>query len=151
MVHSASLYLDGKELIRKLGSGAPDTGNKVQERITHISPLNVPFPNLSFPLPLPLPLILVLSLFQAHHPQSTAGSGLETFQSIGNASRVLNIVSTGANEELYLTFTFEWEHAEILKGSEEELKRQREYQAAAPKAVEGTLKAIRRMVAVGEL
>jgi hypothetical protein len=39
-----------------------------------------------------------------------AGSGLETFTSIGSASRVLNIISSGLDAELYLTFTFEWDH-----------------------------------------
>jgi hypothetical protein len=85
------------------------------------------------------------------HIQATAGSGLETFISVGTDSRVLNIVSTGENGELYLTFTFEWDHPEITSGSEEEAKRQKGYQASAPRSVRGTLNAIRAMVEKGEL
>lgn len=50
-----------------------------------------------------------------------------------------------------MTFTFEWEHEEIQRGSEEEVRKQREYQATAPRGVEGTLGAVRRMVNAGEL
>ena len=76
---------------------------------------------------------------------------METFQSVGNASKVLNIVSTGTEGELLLTFTFEWEHKEIEEGSEEELKRQKQYQETAPKGVAGTISTIRRMVKDGKL
>ena len=60
-------------------------------------------------------------------------------------------MSSGVNGELYLTFTFEWEHEEIKAGSDEALERQRGYQSTAPKGVEGTLVAIRKMVEAGEL
>jgi len=53
--------------------------------------------------------------------------------------------------ELYLTFTFEWEHEEIEAGSDEAMERQKGYQSTAAKAVEGTLVAIRKMVEAGEL
>lgn len=64
----------------------------------------------------------------------------------------MNIVSTGANPgELYLTFTFEWDHPEIEKGSAEELVKQKQYQASAPAGLTGTLGKIREMVKAGEL
>lgn len=84
--------------------------------------------------------------------QSTSGAGVEMFNVVGNASRVLNIVSTGANPgELYLTFTFEWDHPEIERGSAEELAKQKQYQASAPAGLAGTLGKIREMVKAGEL
>ncbi|TVY67439.1 hypothetical protein LSUE1_G006690 [Lachnellula suecica] len=101
---------------------APVIGPKVQERITHINPLT-----------------------------ETAGSGLETFCSVGSSSRVLNIVSTGPAGELYLTFTFEWEHSEIEEGSQEAVQKQKAYQETAPRGVVGTLDAMRKLVAEGKL
>jgi hypothetical protein len=77
---------------------------------------------------------------------------MDIFTTVGSASRVLNIVSTGESEsELYLTFTFEWEHKEIEAGSEQAVEKQREYQSAAPKGVAGTLAAIRNMIKGGKL
>jgi len=64
---------------------------------------------------------------------------------------VLNIVSAGANGELYLTFTFEWDHPEIEAGSVEEAEKQRGYQTTAPRGVKGTLVEIRNMVVEGKL
>lgn len=81
----------------------------------------------------------------------TAGSGFENFQSVGSPSRVLNIVSTGSDGELYLTFTFEWNYPEIAAGSEEELVKQKQYQSTAPNGVNGTLAAIRKMTQEGTL
>jgi len=120
---------DGETVLREVkfkdGGGvgmAPVIGPKVKEQITHIKPLS-----------------------------AEAGSGLETFTSIGSASRVLNIVSTGPDGELLLTFTFEWEHNEIEEGSPEAVKKQKQYQVTAPKGVVGTLNAIRQMVKEGKL
>jgi hypothetical protein len=77
---------------------------------------------------------------------------MEIFSVVGSASRVLNVVSTGAKPgELYLTFTFEWEHPEIEKGSKEELDKQKEYQTSAPPGVTRTLDKIRDMVRMGKL
>ena len=71
---------------------------------------------------------------------------------VGSASRVLNIVSSGEGEsDLYLTFTFEWEHDDIEAGSEQAREKQKQYQTMAPKAVGGTLAAIRKMVKEGKL
>jgi hypothetical protein len=76
---------------------------------------------------------------------------VETFQAVGNASKVLNIVSTGPEGEFYLTFTFEWEHDEIEEGSKEAVKKQKQYQDTAPKGVVGMINATRRMVKEGRL
>jgi len=120
---------DGATVLREVkfkdGGGvgmAPVIGPKVQEKVTNIAPIT-----------------------------DDAGSGLETFQSLGNASKVLNIVSTGQDGELLLTFTFEWEHKEIEEGSEEAVKKQKQYQETAPRGVAGTVKAIRQMVKEGKL
>ena len=114
-----------REVVFKDGGGvgsAPVIGKKVQERITHIQPLT-----------------------------STAGSGLETFQTIGSAGRVLNILSTGPNKDLYLTFTFEWAHPEIEAGTDAAVEKQALYQSTARAGVEGTLEKIREMVRTGKL
>ncbi|KAE9964522.1 hypothetical protein BLS_008261 [Venturia inaequalis] len=115
-----------REVKFKDGGGkfkAPVIGKTVQERVTHHAPIS-----------------------------STSGAGVEMFNVVGNTSRVLNIVSTGANPgELYLTFTFEWDHPEIEKGSAEELAKQIQYQASAPAGLAGTLGKIREMVKAGEL
>jgi hypothetical protein len=76
---------------------------------------------------------------------------VETFQSVENASKALNIVSTGTNGELLLTFSFEWEHNEIQEGSEEAVKKQKQYQETAPRGIVGTIDAIRKMVKEGKL
>lgn len=84
--------------------------------------------------------------------QSSAGSGLEIFRTVGAASRVLNIVSTGATpDELYLTFTFEWEHKEIEAGSKEAIAKQKEYQMTAPAGVDNMLVQLRKLVQEGKL
>jgi hypothetical protein len=70
---------------------------------------------------------------------------------VGAASRVLNIVSSGLDGEMYLTYTFEWEHKDIEFGSSEYLEKQKGYQLTAPKAVAGTLDAIRKLVNEGKL
>ncbi|KAE9369058.1 DUF1857-domain-containing protein [Stipitochalara longipes BDJ] len=120
---------DGTTVLREVkfkdGGGvgmAPIIGQKVQEKITAIAPIS-----------------------------DDAGSGVETFQSTGNASKVLNIVSTGTEGELLLTFTFEWEHKEIEEGSEEAVKKQKQYQETAPRGIVGTISAIRQMVKDGKL
>jgi len=63
----------------------------------------------------------------------------------------LNIVSTGSDGGLYLTYTFEWDHPEIEAGSQEAVAKQKEYQTTAPRAVVGTLNAIRDLVKEGKL
>jgi len=70
---------------------------------------------------------------------------------VGVASRVLNIVSSSPDGEMYLTFTFEWEHKNIEFGSSEYLEKQKTYQLTAPKGVAGTLDAILNLVNEGKL
>jgi hypothetical protein len=120
---------------------APVIGPKVQELVTHIKPLSV---RITFGMSFVLYSLTDLA-------QDDAGSGLETFSPVGSASRVLNIVSTGPDGELLLTFTFEWDHPEIEEGSPEAVKKQKEYQVTAPKGVVGTVNAIRQMVKEGKL
>ncbi|QDS71221.1 hypothetical protein FKW77_010411 [Venturia effusa] len=115
-----------REVKFKDGGGkfaAPLVGKTVQERVSHHAPVS-----------------------------SSSGAGVEIFNVIGNASRVLNIISIGANPgEMYLTFTFEWDHPEIEKGSSEEIAKQKQYQTSAPAGLAGTLGKIREMVKAGEL
>ncbi|EPE34297.1 Bet v1-like protein [Glarea lozoyensis ATCC 20868] len=101
----------------------PGAGPTMRERITHIKPVS-----------------------------STAGSGIEIFSTLESANKVQNVVSTGAHDsELYLTFTFEWEHKEIEEGSEEAVKKQKQYQENAPRAVQGTIAKMREMIKEGKL
>jgi hypothetical protein len=118
---------------------APVIGPKVQERITCIAPISVHS------------LFSPSASSKSDLKQDDAGSGVEVFQSTGNASKVLNIVSTGTEGELLLTFTFEWEHKEIEEGSEEALKKQKQYQETAPRGVSGMINAVREMVKDGKL
>lgn len=64
-----------------------------------------------------------------------------------DGSQVQNIISKGADGELYMTYTFEWLHADL---DEAALAEKRRHEAGGSKmAVEGTLKAMREMVADG--
>jgi len=70
---------------------------------------------------------------------------------MGAASRALNIVSSGLDGEMYLTYTLKWEHKVIEFGSSEYLEKQKGYQLTVPKAVARTLDAIRKFVNEGKL
>lgn len=71
---------------------------------------------------------------------------------VGTASRILNIVSSGASEgELYLTFSMEWDHKEIEAGSQAAIAQQKYYQAGNPKGVAMTLDKIRELLKDGKL
>jgi hypothetical protein len=50
-----------------------------------------------------------------------------------------------------LSFTFEWQHKEIKAGSEEEVKKQKQYQETAPRGVQKTLNVMREMVKNGKI
>ncbi|KAL2111890.1 hypothetical protein VUR80DRAFT_9101 [Thermomyces stellatus] len=66
-----------------------------------------------------------------------------------NGSKVQNIVSEGPTGELYMTYTFEWLHPE-MEGDAKKLEERRDKERRmARMAVEGTLKAMREMVADG--
>ncbi|CZS93732.1 hypothetical protein WAI453_001196 [Rhynchosporium graminicola] len=61
-----------------------------------------------------------------------------------DGSHVSNIVSEGAEGELYMTYVFEWRHPGVGKEELETLKgRER---GMSRKAVEGTIEAMRRLV-----
>ncbi|KAH9203995.1 hypothetical protein DL95DRAFT_377295 [Leptodontidium sp. 2 PMI_412] len=66
-----------------------------------------------------------------------------------NGSLISNVVSEGAEGELYMTYIFEWRHPGI---SEEELKALREKEKKMSKmAVEGTITVLRELVNSGKL
>ncbi|RMZ83005.1 hypothetical protein DV737_g1763, partial [Chaetothyriales sp. CBS 132003] len=70
-----------------------------------------------------------------------------------NGSKVQNVISQGAggSEDLYMTYTFEWQHPE-LEGKDEELKKKYEQEEALAKvAVESTIKVMREMVKDGRI
>lgn len=64
-----------------------------------------------------------------------------------DGSRVMNIVSKSANGELYMTYTFEWLHADLDEAALAETRVKEE--AGAKTAVEGTIRAMRQMVLDG--
>ncbi|RHZ69185.1 hypothetical protein CDV55_108076 [Aspergillus turcosus] len=66
-----------------------------------------------------------------------------------NGSTISNIVSEGAEGELYLTYVFEWRHPGVL---EPELTVLREQETKMSQgAVEGTLSAMRELARNGEI
>ena len=70
-----------------------------------------------------------------------------------NGTRVMNIVSQGAGgeEDLYMTYTFEWLHPE-LEGDEEGLaEKGRAEQKMSKAAVESTIEVMRRLVDEGKV
>lgn len=69
----------------------------------------------------------------------------------GKAPKVQNIVSLDAEGELFLTFTFEWDHLEIEADSSEEVEKANFYQESGAEAVASTLAGIRKLVEDGEL
>ncbi|RMZ78134.1 hypothetical protein DV738_g4015, partial [Chaetothyriales sp. CBS 135597] len=70
-----------------------------------------------------------------------------------NGSNVQNIISQGAGgpEDLYMTYTFEWQHPE-LEGKDEELEQKKKQEENMAKtAVESTIKVMREMVKDGRI
>ena len=66
-----------------------------------------------------------------------------------DGSKVSNVISEGADGELYMTYIFEWRHPGV---SEEELAALREKERRMSRsAVEGTIDVLRRMVAEKKL
>ncbi|KAJ5683135.1 hypothetical protein N7462_006300 [Penicillium macrosclerotiorum] len=66
-----------------------------------------------------------------------------------DGSRVSNVVSEGAGGDLYMTYIFEWRHPGV---SQEELAALLEKQKRMSQgAVEGTLSALRQLVADGKI
>ncbi|KAL4881879.1 DUF1857-domain-containing protein [Aspergillus karnatakaensis] len=66
-----------------------------------------------------------------------------------DGSLISNVISEGAEGELYMTYIFEWRHPDL---SEEERKGLFEREKAGSKvAVEGTIRVMRELVERGEL
>lgn len=67
-----------------------------------------------------------------------------------DGSRVSNVVSEGADGELYLTYIFEWRHPE-LEGEEESATVLKREKGMSRLAVEGTIEVLRRLVEEGKI
>ncbi|KAJ5929651.1 hypothetical protein N7454_006601 [Penicillium verhagenii] len=65
------------------------------------------------------------------------------FEQVGG--NISNVISEGANGELYLTYIFEWKHPEASKKEMDEFLAKEKNMAKS--AVEGTLKVLRQLVA----
>jgi hypothetical protein len=66
-----------------------------------------------------------------------------------DGSTVSNVISEGAEGELYMTYVFEWRHAGV---DEDELKVFREKETKMSKAaVEGTVTAMRSLALEGKI
>ncbi|KAL9108131.1 MAG: hypothetical protein Q9227_007107 [Pyrenula ochraceoflavens] len=64
---------------------------------------------------------------------------------------VQNIITTDANDNLYMTYTFKQEHEGLQAGSKEEEEIVEHLKGVAKAGVEGTLKTIRSMIDDGRL
>ncbi|GAB1208141.1 hypothetical protein APSETT445_006882 [Aspergillus pseudonomiae] len=60
-------------------------------------------------------------------------------------SSVENIVSIGHDQNLYLTFTYEWKLTDIEPGTNEAQKAKEDHMRIAISSVQGTIRALRRM------
>ncbi|KAF3386938.1 hypothetical protein F1880_000051 [Penicillium rolfsii] len=67
-----------------------------------------------------------------------------------DGSRVSNVVSEGADGELYLTYIFEWRHPD-LDGGEESVELLKKEKGMSRMAVEGTIQVLRKLVEEGKL
>ncbi|OOQ85820.1 hypothetical protein PEBR_23975 [Penicillium brasilianum] len=69
-----------------------------------------------------------------------------------DGSRVSNVVSVGAQGELYMTYIFEWRHPELEGESAEQRERVLEKEKAMSKsAVEGTITVLRKLAEEGKI
>ncbi|KAK8158740.1 hypothetical protein IWX90DRAFT_482159 [Phyllosticta citrichinensis] len=69
-----------------------------------------------------------------------------------DGSTITNLISTGAGgqDDLYLTYIFEWRHPELSADASDEIaKLQAKHDAMAKMAVEKSIESIRKMVAEG--
>lgn len=66
---------------------------------------------------------------------------------------VENIVSrgSGGEDDLYMTFTFEWHHPDVAEGSEEHRQLEQKYWNMASAVVPHTIDVTRQMVRDGEI
>lgn len=71
-----------------------------------------------------------------------------------NGAVITNVISDGPSmddEDLNMTYMFEWQHDDIEEGSEKAKKTFEEHKNNAKMAVDFSIQSIRRMVAAGEL
>ncbi|PIG84462.1 hypothetical protein AARAC_002308 [Aspergillus arachidicola] len=76
---------------------------------------------------------------------------VRTYFTLPGGSVVENIVSIGHDQNLYLTFTYEWKLADIEPGTSEAKKAKDEHMRIAISSVQGTIRALRRMAEEGTL
>lgn len=53
--------------------------------------------------------------------------------------------------DYHMTYSFEWRRPELIEGSEEHVKLEKEYREGAKMAVHSSIEAMRKMAAAGEL
>ncbi|GLI80021.1 hypothetical protein PoHVEF18_008369 [Penicillium ochrochloron] len=68
-----------------------------------------------------------------------------------DGSRISNVVSEGAEGELYLTYIFEWRHPELDAEGEESVAVLKRQKGMSRLAVEGTIQVLRRLVEEGKI
>ncbi|KAK6832170.1 hypothetical protein RU639_002512 [Aspergillus parasiticus] len=76
---------------------------------------------------------------------------VRTYFTLPGGSVVENIVSIGHDQNLYLTFTYDWKLADIEPGTSEAEKAKDEHMRIAISSVQGTIRALRRMAEEGTL
>ncbi|KAE8381749.1 hypothetical protein BDV26DRAFT_289177 [Aspergillus bertholletiae] len=76
---------------------------------------------------------------------------VRTYFTLPGGSTVENIVSVGPDQNLYLTFTYEWKFANIEPGTSEAEKAKDAHMSIAMSSVQGTLRTLRRMAEGGTL
>lgn len=64
---------------------------------------------------------------------------------------IISVSSSGAPEELFLTFTFHWPHPDVVERSEEAKKLEEKYWAMSRQVVPHTIETARKMKAEGRL
>ncbi|KAH6893119.1 hypothetical protein B0T10DRAFT_481564 [Thelonectria olida] len=69
----------------------------------------------------------------------------------GDGSTIYNMISTGQDGGLHLTYSFEWRHPEIPEGSEEAKMLGENHWRVARIAVENSILTFRRLVNDGEI
>lgn len=68
-----------------------------------------------------------------------------------DGSTISNIVSTGPDGELLMTYAFEWRYPDVSEGSEEAKTLEEKSWKTAKMAVHGTIDTVRRLVKDGEI
>ncbi|KAF7547044.1 hypothetical protein G7Z17_g8004 [Cylindrodendrum hubeiense] len=68
-----------------------------------------------------------------------------------DGSIINNIISEGPDEQLFLTYSFAWQHPGVSKESEEAHKLKETHQRVAKMAVDKSIVTLRRLVTDGEI